>query len=263
MEKRLARKRRRRISLGQHMLSSNLAADKVVAACNLSPEDRVLEIGTGLGVLTGRLAEKAAFVRSFEIDSQFFVQAKELLSGCRNVEVVKGDAFEHELDTMFDVCVTSLPYSQSLRFVRWVALNSGYFKRSVAIVQLEFADKLLSNPGTPRYRAISVVAQISFEIQKLFTIAKTEFDPPPRVVSQVLRLFPNNNLKQPFFDKNRIHVLDQLFSFRGRLLSSAVRKLTSEGSLSYLSPKILATRVENISATEYSEILPQIELLRS
>ena len=262
MEKRLAKKRRRRISLGQHMLASDLVADRVVGACDVSPEDRVLEIGTGRGVLTRRLAEEAAFVQSFEIDSQLFGNAKKLLSRYRNLEVVNGDAFEHELDRPFDICVTSLPYSQSLRFLRWLAVHADCFKRSVAIVQLEFANKLVSTPGTPSYRAVSVVAQISFEIQNLFTIAKTDFDPPPSVVSRVLRLFPKNNLKQPFFDKSRIHVLDQLFSFRGRLLSSAVRKLAPEGS-SRLSPETLATRMENLSPTEYSEILCQIELRRS
>ncbi len=223
MEKKLAKAKRRRISLGQHMLASDLAADKLVAVCNLSRGERVLEIGTGLGILTRRLAEKSAFVKSFEIDDHFYEFAKKSLSTYQNVEVVKGDAFEHELDEVFDICVTSLPYSQSLRFVRWLALNCRFFKRSVVIVQLEFANKLVSDPGIPSYRAISVVAQISFEIQKLFPIGKTDFDPPPRVASQVLGLSLNDRLEQPFFNKNSIHVLDQLFSFRGRRLSSAVK----------------------------------------
>jgi 16S rRNA (adenine1518-N6/adenine1519-N6)-dimethyltransferase len=245
------------------MLASDVVADNLIAACNVSATDRVLEIGTGLGKLTGRLAEKAAFVKSFEIDSEYYTVVRRSLSRFQNLEVVSGDAFGYELDEVYDVCVTALPYSQSLKFVRWLALNSKFFKRSIVIVQLEFANKLLSNPGIQSFRAISVIAQISFEIQKLFPIAKTDFDPPPNVVSQALRLFPNDRLKQPFFDITRIHVLDQLFSFRGRRLSSAMRKLSVEGSSSYLSPEILSARIQNISPLEYSEILPQIELRMS
>jgi 16S rRNA A1518/A1519 N6-dimethyltransferase RsmA/KsgA/DIM1 with predicted DNA glycosylase/AP lyase activity len=111
----------------------------------------------------------------------------------------------------------------------------------------------------PTYRAISVVAQISFEIQKLFSISKTDFDPPPRVASYAVSLTPNPHLKQPFFDKSRIHKLDRLFSFRGRHFSSAVRKLTTGGTSNFFPPEILARRIENFSPIEYSEILPQIE----
>src|SRR5579862_1324605 len=114
METKHAKSRRRRISLGQHMLMSETVADKLVEACSLSQSARVLEIGTGLGVLTSRLAEKSAFVKSFEIDEHLFETVRKSLSRYENVELLLGDAFEHELNERFDVCITSLPYSQSL-----------------------------------------------------------------------------------------------------------------------------------------------------
>ncbi|HMD14362.1 MAG TPA: rRNA adenine N-6-methyltransferase family protein, partial [Bacteroidota bacterium] len=76
MRAKLARGSRRRIALGQHMLVSEAIADRVIAVCSLSPGNRVLEIGTGFGILTRRLAESKALVTSYEIDEQIFEQTK-------------------------------------------------------------------------------------------------------------------------------------------------------------------------------------------
>ena len=92
------------------------------------------------------------------------------LSKYDNLQIVHGNAFSYDLGQRdFNVCITSLPYSQSLKFVRWSAEKSGCVNRSIAIVQLEFANKLVSTPGNPSYRAISVVApQISFESEVVY-----------------------------------------------------------------------------------------------
>ena len=132
-----------------------------------------------LGMITKRLCAMGKNVISYEIDNQLFEKATQTLSSCNNLELNLGDAFSPSNEVHFDVCVTSLPYSESLRFVKWLSLRSGGFKRCVAIVQSEFAEKISSVPGSDPYRAVSVIAQDSFEIESLFPILREEFGHHP------------------------------------------------------------------------------------
>ncbi len=242
------------------MLVSGLVADRLVDSCNLSRQSKVLEIGAGRGILTKRLAERAAFVRSFEIDHEVCEQARKALSGYKNLELICGDAFEVDFEFQkFDTCVTSLPYSESLRFLKWIAQKSDQFARTAAILQSEFSDKLTSTLGSRSYRAASVVAQISFNIEIMFGVGRAEFDPPPRVDSQAVLLSPNPKIKQPFFNKRRIRHLDFIFSFRGRRLISALKKMGYEKNFDTVPNEIITSRVETISPAEYAAILPMLE----
>lgn len=242
------------------MLNSILVAESLVESCGLSSNSRVLEIGAGLGMLTTRLAERAGSVTSFEIDRSLFEQACLVLSSHSNVRLINADAFEYDLQgQQFDVCVTSLPYSESLRFVKWLALKSPPFKCTSAIVQSEFAEKLRANPGDRSYRAVSVIAQIAFQMEQMFKVGRLEFDPPPKVESVGLRIFPNPKIRQPFFNKKKLKTIDFIFSFRGRKLSSAVRKLgSSDAQKNAISADILAFRVEKISPATYMKLLSEM-----
>jgi 16S rRNA (adenine1518-N6/adenine1519-N6)-dimethyltransferase len=244
-----------RIRLGQHMLKSPEIAERIIQSSEIGPSDRVLEIGTGLGFLTRGLAERAGSVQSYEIDNRLYDEAAITLIGYKNLQLVKEDAFQSKTSMDFDVCVTSLPYSQSLRFMKWLAVQSGKFLRALAVVQREFATKLCANPGEPEYRAVSVLAQLSFRIERLFLIDKDKFDPPPRVLSECLRFTPRQDISEPFFDASKIRLLDYLFSFRGRRLSAAAAKVLGKGSIPPGIEDLVDRRVEKLSPDEFNRIL--------
>jgi len=244
---------------GQHMLISESIADRLVDASEITSEDAVLEIGAGTGMITRRLVQKAKSVISFELDEQLFDEAKTILSP-RNVDIRLGDAFKSADEIRFDACVTSLPYSESLKFIKWLSLRSGTFRCCVAIVQSEFAQKISSESGKSSYRAVSVIAQNSFEIERLFSIQREEFDPPPTVLSEAIRLTPRKDISQPFFDAKRIAITNQLFSFRGRLLSAAIKKLARRNDNLAISKDLLNTRVEDLEPNEIAELVPKLEL---
>ena len=244
---------------GQNMLVSEKIADRLVDASEITSEDTVLEIGAGTGMITKRLAQKAKSVISFEIDDRLFHEVKRILS-FRNVDIRLGDAFKSADEIRFDVCVTSLPYSESLKFIKWLSLRSGTFRSCVAIVQSEFADKISSESGKRSYRAISVIAQNSFEIERLFSVQREEFDPPPTVLSEAIRLTPRKDISQPFFDAKRMAITNQLFSFRGRLLSAAIKKLARRKDSLVISRELLKTRVEDLTPSEFAVLIPKLEL---
>jgi ribosomal RNA small subunit methyltransferase A len=239
-------------ALGQHLLVSDEIADKIVSEAMISTSDKVVEIGTGEGILTRKLAEKAIWVRTYEIDPEMCHKAKRLLADLKNVDLVCKDAFLESPE--FDVCVTSLPYSESRRFLKWVSTKQG-FKRIVAIVQKEFADKMTSRPRLESYRAVSVMAQLSFVIEPLAGIQRNVFSPPPRVSSELLRLTPLAS--SPFFDRQRLLLLNRLFSNRRKTLSAALHKMGGKLSIEASIP--FKKRVEALTPEEFAEVIVLLE----
>ncbi len=243
---------------GQHMLISEEIADRFVNAAGIANDETILEIGTGTGMITKWLCTIGKKIISYEIDRQFFEKASQHLSSYGNLELKLGDAFSRSNEVRFDVCVTSLPYSESLRFVKWLSLRSGSFKSCIAIVQSEFVEKITSVPGSDSYRAVSIIAQVSFEIERLFTIQREAFQPPPKVLSEVVRLTPRKNMQQPFFDSKRISLVNQLFSFRGRLLSAAIKKMEPELRKSF-PEELLTTRIEDFTPDQMVNLILKLQ----
>ena len=196
----------RRQSLGQHFLASPAVAEGVVEAAGLTGSETVLEIGPGLGALTPHLCRRAGRVVAVEVDRNLH-RALESGLDFANLELVRGDAFQVETD--FDVLVSSLPYSQSRRAVEWLAQRR--FSRAVILVQREFADKLSASAG--ERRAVSVLASWAFEMETVRTVSRGSFRPPPEVDSVLLRLTPRNRVGQ-----DTILGINRLFSQRRKTL---------------------------------------------
>jgi 16S rRNA A1518/A1519 N6-dimethyltransferase RsmA/KsgA/DIM1 with predicted DNA glycosylase/AP lyase activity len=258
-----SRRSSRTRALGQHMLVSEELANKIVLLSCIRPEDRVLEIGTGSGMLTGKLTRFAKSVRSYEVDKKLYEESKGTLSGHANIELILGDAFEKESYFIFDVCVTNLPYSQSLKFVKWLCQRPDRFRLTVATLQSEFAQKLLSAPAKESYRAISVIAQLSFDMDSLFLISREAFDPKPTVTSEVVKFSPKGGIGWPVLGKNQIALLNFLFSFRGRQLSSPLRKLVGKDFPPSFSKELLSKRIEALTVEEFSFIIEEIGAAQS
>jgi 16S rRNA (adenine1518-N6/adenine1519-N6)-dimethyltransferase len=213
----------KRQRLGQHYLVDEQTIEKIVAFANVRPSERVLEIGTGRGALTRRLARLGASFLGYEIDEANFAATSEALHGT-GAEVVHSDAFAQY--PKFDVLVTSLPYSMSAEFVRW--LCSREFVRAIAVLQRDFVEKITAAPGERDYRGISAVAQIAFEVKSLARVARTSFDPPPRVDSVIASFTPRRRIS----GEEVANVL-RLFSLRRRQADSALAELKMDGKKDY------------------------------
>lgn len=244
---------RKRQKLGQHLLKDQNILDNILKSSNITNNDTVFEIGTGMGDLTEKLCLSAKKVISVEIDNYFFELAQVKLSKYKNLELIHGNGFK--LNRNFDILVSNIPYSESRNFIEWLVYQK--FKHSVVTVQKEFADKLLAQPGLHNYRAISVIAQACFQIQKLFNIKKRVFHPPPKVDSTVLLFVPK---KVEAINPKIVSSLKTLFTFRGKIVSSALKiilKIDEEQFKSLInnfSQTILQTRVERLTIDEALEI---------
>jgi len=240
---------RKRQKLGQHLLRDPKILDRIVKASRITQGEVVFEIGTGEGHLTEKICKTANRVISVEVDQHFIEIAKIRLRNFKNLELIHGDGFK--IERKFDVLVSNIPYSKSLILIEW--LSSRQFKRGVVTVQKEFADKILAEPGLSNYRAISVLAQSRFTIQKLFEIEKKSFYPPPNVNSMVLLFKPKR--AEPV-QPQIVSALKTLFSFRGRLVSPAIKSILKNNErelkmmVDILEYTLLRKRIERLSVEE-------------
>jgi 16S rRNA (adenine1518-N6/adenine1519-N6)-dimethyltransferase len=209
----------KRISLGQHFLTSNSIAQSIVNFAKITKDDIVLEVGTGKGILTPLLCNNAKKVISIEKDPAIYSQAKEMLSQIPNLMLDKGDAFKKNFE--FTVLVSNLPYSESRTAIEW--LTQKKFKHAIVMVQKEFAQKLLVKKGGKERRSISILANYCFDIEILMDVKNTNFRPPPKVDSVVISLVQKHVLSDQI-----VKTVNKLFSFKRKTIRSIGKKMGIE-----------------------------------
>lgn len=201
--------------LGQHFLVDSLVLEKIVRACALGKNETVCEAGTGVGVLTKQLCERAGKVISYEVDRRLFTQPR--LIGIANLELVNKNLFK-DRDIEFDVFVSNLPYSESRGAFEWLATRK--FDRAIVMVQKEFAEKLRARPGEKNYRAITAVASYCFAIEQLFDVDAEAFEPRPKVRSTVLHIRPVRQISV-----QQVKKVNLLFSKRNKKASTVAARM--------------------------------------
>lgn len=195
----------RKPKLGQHFLSSEAAALRIVEALGDVSEATVLEIGPGRGAITELLARKARRLIAVEVDRVLSAQLRMKFSMEPNVEIIEGDILTIELDTVFGAkpgslrtglnfapeparVIGNLPYYITSDILLRLLEYHRYFSTIVIMVQKEVADRIAAKPGGSDYGILSATAQLNARVENLFTLPPGDFAPPPKVHSSVLRL---------------------------------------------------------------------------
>src|SRR5688572_20592621 len=176
--------------LGQHFLIDQNIVRKIVSAAELTPDETVLEVGPGRGILTEALASVARRVVAVEIDPQLHRLLQARQSEWKNVEVVCADALAYSLEAVAagTVVVGNLPYYISTPLLFKFLEQRHRFPRLVLMLQNEVADRLVAKAGTSAYGVLSVMAQYAADISKAFTVSANCFRPRPEVGSAVVVL---------------------------------------------------------------------------
>jgi 16S rRNA (adenine1518-N6/adenine1519-N6)-dimethyltransferase len=226
-------KRRR---LGQHYLIDPEVIRRVVSLAGIGPADRVLEIGTGRGALTKELASLGASYLGYEVDRANFDETSNLVRGT-SARVVLADAFEEHPD--FDVLVSSLPYSESAAFVKW--LSGMRFRFAVVVLQEDFVRKITAPPGSRDYRGVSALSQICFDVRKLGNVPRAAFSPQPRVGSVIVSFTLVRRI-----EKAEMMNVIRLFTLRRRLADSALAELGMREGGSFGRRRVNALRPDEV-----------------
>ena len=178
-------------SLGQNFLHDAHQLERIVAAAELSPADKVLEIGPGLGPLTELLLQKAGQVLAIEKDARLVPILRERFSQ-PSFELLHADALRVVEDETRDwrdwKLVANLPYSVASPILVELAAGARAPKMLVATLQLEVAQRLFAQPDTDDYGVLTLLVQLDFEPRGLFKIPPGCFFPPPDVDSACVTL---------------------------------------------------------------------------
>jgi len=226
-----------RRGLGQIFLVSGADLERVVEAARLCGEEVVLEIGTGLGRLTRRLAERAAAVVSVEIDGRLLELARRQLAGLGNVALLHGDALagKHRISPAVEGAVARAARGRPVKVVS----NLPYGISSPAIVNLlewrlpvaeldvmlqaEVAERLTARPGTAQYGPLSVFAGYHADVERVFALPPSAFWPPPAVRSWFVRIVPRPPAAPARSYAMFRQVVNRLLRHRRKTLGHALR----------------------------------------
>ncbi|PJC50190.1 MAG: ribosomal RNA small subunit methyltransferase A [Nitrosopumilales archaeon CG_4_9_14_0_2_um_filter_34_16] len=230
----------KRKQFGQHFLNSNSIAKSIVSEADITKNDVVYEIGTGLGVLTPLLCQQADKVISVDIDESLVKKAKQAFSHIDNLVLKSGDGFKKK--DHFTIFVSNLPYSKSKDAIEWLAQTS--FSHGVIMVQKEFAEKLLATASKKR-KAISIIATNAFDIKLVSKVGKNNFSPPPKIDSVILKIIKKNNLT-----KDLIQTINKIFSYRRKTVKNILKQFNKETSID--------KRVDDLSGDEIINLANQI-----
>lgn len=184
-------------SLGQNFLIDGTVCPRMAEAAVESPEDGVLEIGPGVGVLTAQLGLRAKKVVSVELDRRLVPVLSETLGEFQNVEIVCGDVLKLDLASLLrekfadcrkvSVCA-NLPYYITSPVIMKLLEERLPLSQIVVMVQKEAAGRLCAEVGTREAGAVTVAVQYYANAQALFSVDRTSFMPAPNVDSAVMRL---------------------------------------------------------------------------
>jgi 16S rRNA (adenine1518-N6/adenine1519-N6)-dimethyltransferase len=230
--------------LGQNFLIDLNLLDFVVRAAELTRADLVLEVGTGTGSLTAKLAEFAGAVLTVEIDPAFFELAKESVLGQEHVRMLRADALKNKntlnpevlanLDELKQIyrpervkLVANLPYAVATPVLSNLLIEGVPLERMVATVQWEIAEKLIAEPSTKEYGALAVLVQSLADTEVLRKLAPSVFWPRPQVESGIIRIVPNAEKRKQVGDVPRFRLfLRDLYAHRRKNLRGALISMT-------------------------------------
>jgi len=177
--------------LGQHFLLDENLVDLAVRRAGVGPDDVVLEVGAGLGVLTVALARAAATVHAVELDRRLEPALAEAITGLANVRLHWGDAMRLDLEALAPAptaLVANLPYAIATPLVLESLWRLPTVERWCVMAQREVVDRWLAPPGGPLYGGPSVLLQLTVEPTFRRSVGREVFVPRPRVDSALVAL---------------------------------------------------------------------------
>jgi 16S rRNA (adenine1518-N6/adenine1519-N6)-dimethyltransferase len=208
-------------ALGQHFLVDENLLGVIGRLADLRPDDIVLEVGPGLGILTHYLAERVRFVHAIELDRSLEEPLESALVGRENVRLVFGDALSLDLGALDPApgkLVANLPYNIATPLVAESLEHVPSLERWCVMVQREVADRFFAVPRTKAYGAVSVLVQLAARRVGFHPVPPSVFRPRPRVESALVAFV---RVDGPSLRRVR-PVVEAAFAHRRKTLANSV-----------------------------------------
>lgn len=218
---------------GQNFLVDRNILRILLTAAELQPQDEVVEVGAGLGVLTEALLEQARTVIAVEKDRRLAVYLRERFAGQPRLTLLEADILSCDLPALFGgterKLVANLPYAVAARLLVELTALPRPPARIVVTVQQEVAMRILAAPATADYGLLSILMQRHYQGELIKRISPTCFWPPPAVQSALVRLVRRAEpLGGAVPEASLRHLLHTAFSQRRKTLARSLKDLTAE-----------------------------------
>ncbi|MGF1468777.1 MAG: 16S rRNA (adenine(1518)-N(6)/adenine(1519)-N(6))-dimethyltransferase RsmA [Sandaracinaceae bacterium] len=210
----------------QSFLVARSVVDAIVRALAAAPHERVVELGPGLGTLTGALLRAGLEVVAVERDRDMVAVLERELGAVPGLRVVAGDASTVDLAEVArrprTAVVGNLPYAITGAILRNLVGQRAVVDRALVMVQREVRDRLVASPGTKAYGALTVFVQAAFGVEAVLRVPAGAFHPPPKVDSAVVRLRAHSEPRAVETEAFRT-VVRAAFAQRRKTLGRALR----------------------------------------
>lgn len=241
---------------GQNFLRNRGAVEKIVAAVEPAPDDIVLEVGPGEGVLTEKLVELGNRTIAIEIDPDLARRLRAKFG--ERLELREEDAVDAPLPDAPYRAVGNLPYNVGTPILRRVIADPNC-RRAVFMLQKEVAERVTAKPGTEAYGYLTLYVQAFASARTLMTLDPRSFYPPPKVRSAVVVLDP----RDPGLTSDReplLNLISTAFRMRRKKLVNNLigwHELTREQVLAAMERAGVDTdaRAETLSLAEFDRLL--------
>lgn len=239
-------------NLGQNYLIDENKRDQIINFGNITKDDVILEIGTGIGTLTLELAKKAKKVIAIEQDEKIFkILAKRLEDEkIDNVELINDDALKIEFPK-FNKIISNLPYQISSP-ITFKFLDYD-FDLAILMYQKEFASRMNGEVGTKDYSRLSAMLYFKCEVETLTEVSNESFIPKPQIDSTVVKLTPKENIIDEEDFKIYSKFTRALFQHRNKKIKNAL--IDSRHVIGNVDKKLLKKRLNEIEDEKLEEYL--------
>jgi len=251
--------------LGQHFLTDKNIAVKIVES--IRPEGRyrqLLEVGPGMGILSDFLLQKSGvelFLVDIDTESYEYLKKKYPQLGSH---LINADFLEMDFGVFFMgplAIIGNFPYNISSQILFKVLDNRQQVVEVVGMFQKEVAERCAAKPGSKEYGILSVFLQAYYKVEYLFTVKAGVFNPPPKVLSAVIRLTRNETPRLNCDEKLFWQVVKAGFNQRRKTLRNALSSLIDKERLA--DEPMLDLRAERLSVEDFANLTNRITLNRN
>lgn len=246
--------------LGQHFLKDENIAGKIADTLSYRGYKIVLEIGPGMGVLTKYLLQKDIDLHLIEIDSESVLYLKEHYPSLEH-KVYEEDFLKHDIASLFDQAQFSIignfPYNISSQIVFRMLDLRQYIPEFSGMFQKEVAQRICAKEGSKTYGILSVLVQVFYETEYVFTVPPSVFNPPPKVDSGVIALTRKQNFSLPCDEKLFFRVVKTAFQQRRKTLRNSLKILDLPQIIK--EDNTFGMRPEQLSPAQFIELTQKIQ----
>ncbi len=234
--------------LGQHFLTDQNIALKIVDALSADLNHQLIEIGPGTGVLTKFLLDRFPNFLALDVDEESILYLKREYPSHSDKFQLK-DYLTLNLASETISIIGNFPYNISSQIFFKIWDDRANVDQVVCMIQKEVADRICAGHGNKTYGILSVLLQAFFDIEYLFKVAPGVFNPPPKVQSAVIRLKRNETDHLDCDEDNFKKLVKMAFGQRRKTLRNALKGLnlsSSEGM-----EELLSKRAEQLTVAEF------------